>query len=389
MLDTIVVGAGLVGSAAAKYLAKAGAKVLVLGAVKGSDDHVHSSHYDEARVTRRMDPDPVWGLLGLKAIEAYANIEHQSGIPFHTPCGHLRIDLPSASSESLHAQVFESANDHSFKPEILTEHDATARFPYLRASTLSSYLLEGPPAGIIHPQKLIRAQLQLACSSGARTEPTVGTQIKKENGVFSVRTSSGQTHLADNVLVSTGAYTNLFDLTPRKLDLSIRPETVLLIAIPETLLHKFDSMPGIIWHFDDHPIYTNAYVLPPVLYPDGVYYIKIGADHDRDIHATDVEGYHEYMTSPGSMVTKRALHDLILKLIPDLRGLNTTSRPCLLTYTQSGKPIIDQLDAGHFVAVGGCGKSAKSSDQIGKLAANMVLSNPWEKGFTQSMFAAS
>ena len=42
---------------------------------------------------------------------------------------------------------------------------------------------------------------------------------------------------------------------------------------------------------------------------------------------------------------------------------------------------------GWFVAVGGCGKSAKSSDQIGKLASDMIKEVAWS-GFSRSTFGA-
>ena len=63
--DVAVIGAGMFGSAAAKYLAAAGLRTLIIGAEEPQDwqehDGVFGSHYDEARITRIVDPDPYWG----------------------------------------------------------------------------------------------------------------------------------------------------------------------------------------------------------------------------------------------------------------------------------------------------------------------------------------
>jgi sarcosine oxidase len=60
------------------------------------------------------------------------------------------------------------------------------------------------------------------------------------------------------------------------------------------------------------------------------------------------------------------------------------------TYTPTGRPFIDQLIPGRlFVAAGGCGAAAKSSDEIGRLAAELVEQESWsEAELPASLFEA-
>jgi sarcosine oxidase len=148
-------------------------------------------------------------------------------------------------------------------------------------------------------------------------------------------------------------------------------------------------MPGIIWQFADHPFLRESYILPPVRYPDDKRWVKIGADHDRDVAIPDVESMHTYMTSAGSAATAEALSDLINRLIPALCGQARRTKPCLLTYTSSGYPTIDELERNWFVAAGGCGKSAKSSVQLGRMAADLVLEDRWDANYERTLFRSS
>ena len=126
--DVLVIGAGMIGAAAARHLAENGLTVRLLGAVRGNPDRVHASHYDEARITRHIGPDAVWTDLAAAAIARYADLEAQSGITFHTACGHLRIDLPEDHPESTLAAVRAVCKQHSNGAETPRQNVA-ARFP--------------------------------------------------------------------------------------------------------------------------------------------------------------------------------------------------------------------------------------------------------------------
>jgi len=386
--DVVVVGAGMMGSAAAKYLAVAGMKTLLVGPCEGNASGVHGSHHDEARITRFSGPDETWSRLAAASIRRYPEIESVSGVKFHTACGHLRCDLPRRHARSQVTTVRHVLDGMQITAVALDREEVTERFPYLHFAPESEFHFESGPAGIIHPRMLVRAQIAMGKRHGMTLLRDIVPEITRMSDHFEVGTASG-TVLAENVLVAAGSYTSLMRLLPSHPAFSVRPETVLLVRVDEKHAHEWSNMPGIIWNFDHHPEVPYAYVLPPVRYPDGYKYIKIGADHDKDVQADSVAAIDDYMTGEGSQRTALLLYGLVQELVPDLRGAPWRSKPCMLTYTGHGYPYIDEVEKGWFVAAGGCGKSAKSSDQIGYLASRLVLGRSWPEAFKRSLFSVS
>jgi len=387
--DVIVIGAGLIGSAAAKYLAMTGADVRLVGVREGGGSGVHASHYDEARITRKTDPDLIWATLAERSIDQYAAIETSSGVHFHDACGHLRCDLPESHPDSLLRELNRSMRGLGFSPESLSVSETNNRFPYLHFDEKLVFNYEGAPSGILNPRALISAQLTIFADSGGVLERERVDKVQRApTGDFDVFTTNG-TFRARKVLICTGPYTNLFELTPGKLNLSVKPETVLLAEVNPEMEPVLSGFPGIVWNFDHHPVLPYAYVLPPVRYPDGKVYVKIGADHDRDVSADSVEALDRYMRGSGSTATVEGLKELLFKLLPSLADARTRSKPCLLTYSPKRNPMVDEVEKNWFVAVAGCGKSAKSSDHTGLLAAQMLQGETWQKPFERHMFSAS
>lgn len=383
--DIAVVGAGMMGSAAAKYLAAEGMKTLLIGPSEGNQAGVHSSHHDEARITRITGPDMTWSHLAAASIERYAHIEHASGIRFHKTCGHLRCDLPERYAHSRISAVRSVVQDMSSTAEEFDHGHVQVRFPYLQFTPESLFHYEPAPSGIINPRLLVRAQQSIGKQHGLVLLRDVVTAIRRSSRQFYLTTTTGILK-AERLLIAAGSYSALMDLLPKKPVFSVRPETVLLVRIDEERARDWSDMPGIIWNFNHHPEVPYAYVLPPVRYPDGFTYIKIGADHDKDVDASSVAAFDAYMRGEGSQHTARLLYGLVQVLLPDLQGAPWRSKPCMLTYTGHGYPYIDTLQDGWFIAAGGCGQSAKSSDQIGYLASRMILDEPWPEAFDHALF---
>lgn len=386
--DVAVIGAGLIGSAAAKYLAKAGLKALLVGVREGNENGIHGSHHDQARITRYSGPDRIWSHLAAASIDKYPQIESESGIRFHRDCGHLRCDLPAHHAASTLDNVRGVLSEMPVEAEELSASETRQRFPFLHFASDAVLHLEPGPAGIIHPRRLVQAQIAIARQDGALFDSSAATRLEKEGGMIRIHTTSG-THVASNVVLATGAYTSLLPLTKKNLNLSVRPETVLLVRVDPVTQPHLMSMPGIIWNFDHREDVPYAYILPPVPYDDGHHWLKIGADHDRDISAASLKDYDRYMRTEGSDQTARLLREVLLDLIPELSDAPVRSKPCMLTYTPKGYPLIDQLDDGLFVAAGGCGKSAKSSDMLGRLASMLVTGKSWPEPFRRPSFGVS
>ncbi len=90
-----VVGNGLIGCAAARYLGAGGAKTIVIGPDEPQDwtshEGVFASHYDSGRITRMLDTDFVWGTLAARSIERYKEIERASKVAFAHMVGCVKV----------------------------------------------------------------------------------------------------------------------------------------------------------------------------------------------------------------------------------------------------------------------------------------------------------
>ena len=91
--NTVVVGNGLLGSAAARYLSEWDNSVAIIGPSEPANHSRHegvfSSHYDQGRLTRQFSQDPIWAVIGRRAVENYAALQAKSGIQFHFPVGRV------------------------------------------------------------------------------------------------------------------------------------------------------------------------------------------------------------------------------------------------------------------------------------------------------------
>ena len=83
MFDVLVIGKGLMGSAAARYLQGFGANTAVLGPDEPQNPQTHdgvfASHYDQGRITRRLSKDITWATLADRSIAQYRNFSCSPG----------------------------------------------------------------------------------------------------------------------------------------------------------------------------------------------------------------------------------------------------------------------------------------------------------------------
>jgi len=90
-----VIGKGMIGAAAARHFARQVEGVALIGPdeppVRANHHDVFGSHYDEGRIYRTLDPNPVWATLAARSIARYAEIEAESGIQFHDEAGFLAV----------------------------------------------------------------------------------------------------------------------------------------------------------------------------------------------------------------------------------------------------------------------------------------------------------
>ena len=89
----------------------------------------------------------------------------------------------------------------------------------------------------------------------------------------------------------------------------------------------------------------------------------------------DVSKLTEWFQQGGSEDHARGLKEILLDLMPELSDSEFHQKPFVTTYTRSGYPFIYELDSGLYTACVGCGLSAKSSNELGRIASRKISVN--------------
>jgi sarcosine oxidase len=114
--------------------------------------------------------------------------------------------------------------------------------------------------------------------------------------------------------------------------------------------------------------------VPPTLFPNGKHLLKIGGTTLAAPIAQSTVEVGAWFRSGGSKSEAETLFDVIRALLPNRQITPSDFKPCVVTNTPSGLPHIMRVSNTAAVAVGGNGGAAKSSDEIGRLAAVAIAS---------------
>lgn len=374
-----VVGRGLTGSAAARHLAEQFPGVVLIGPDEPQDWASHrgvfASHYDEGRITRTIDPNEVWARLANRSIARYREIEAKSGVTFYGEKGCLISGLKTGRSQAYIANIRAAAARVGVTPVLLDDEGLKATFPYFSFPESSDAVFEPVNAGYVSPRRLVAAQTIAAERAGASVIRTHARSIAQKDGYAEITLDGGETVSASRVLVAAGGFTNQPGLLPDVLDMQVYGRTVCLFEVSAEEAFRLASMPSLI--FEDEPEELGVYMLPPILYPDGKHYLKIGGD-PTDIPLEDTDAVRDWFRGGGSPGTVDHLVAMMKRLTPSLAIRAVKPVTCVTSYPHdhgvpTRYPAIGPTSAPSiFVMAGGCGAAAKSSDEIGRLGAELL-----------------
>lgn len=373
--DVAVIGNGLIGSAAARYLSKTGHTVVAIGPGEPKDWRTHqgvyASHYDQGRITRIIDLDSIWGLFGKRSIAAYRELEEDSGISFHGAAGCLRVspDVTAPGDSLLRAEAVGQEHDAIYTVEH-TDEGLNEIFPFLKFPQGATALWERGGAGYVNPRQLVEAQLKVAEQQGTTILREVVAEVTADKTGVIITTEKGEQIQAAKVLISAGAYSSW--LLEKPLIYQRKAVTVLLAELDETEAARLRATPSIIYRLQSHPVLASIYSLPPLLYPDGRHYIKIGGTLHTPQLLSSAEEIRAWFQGNGNPQESAALQETLFEMVDNLKARSLHSRPCVVTYTEHGYPYIGQVADRLYIVTGGCGAAAKSSNEIGRIGALLV-----------------
>ncbi len=388
IFDCIVIGRGLIGSAAARYLKQSLDKVLIIGPDEPTDPHkaeVFASHYDQARVQRIVGITDTWTRLNKDSTDQYPSLQQESGINFHFPVGCLYVSpfqkdayLTNAPSHlamaNTSASFLESADAiHKKIPEFSFPHGSCG-------------MLEHAPSGHINPLLLKQAQLTVYKNHGGDASGDTVVKVDRHHDVFTVNTQEGTTYYAHQLLVTAGAFSNFNGLLPQPLDLELESETVLLAEVSLREAQRLSSLPSLLYELETDEL-EGVYLVRPVQYPDGKYYLKLGCNLPTDITFGNLNEIQQWFRHGNSEVNIPVLRKALHTLMPNLETIGFKTKKCIISRTKHRHAYIGSTDQKNlFVAAGGNGYSAMCSDALGRIAAHRVMHEGFPEGYSMAVF---
>lgn len=367
--DIIVVGRGLMGSACARHLAEAGCRVMLVGPDEPMDRAAHDgpfgSFHDAGRITRGIAEDPVWARLSTRSMARYRDLEARSGIGFFTQCGAMMAGPLQGPIAGMMAAVTGSAARLGLVHERL-EGAALAARAGMFALPAGSVAVFDPTGGVIDPRAMRRAEEALAVAAGAEVvaQPVTGREGAR------VTLADGAQVTAGHVVIATGGWAGCAPLTGKRPALRVYQRTVAFAEVTQAEAARLAGMPSLIWVPEGGE--TDLYLLPPIRYPDGRFYLKIGGEADSP-EARDAATLNAWFRGAGSPAAGAVLLGELRRVMPGLRIANTQTGACAVSFTATGQPYVARLEDGVTLLTGGNGAGAKCADELGRLGAVAAL----------------
>lgn len=377
--DVAVVGAGLMGTAAARHLAEAGVKVVVIGPSEPNDKTSHlgvfASHYDQARISRRLDRDRDWSRLSERSIHRYSKIEAIGREDFFCESGSIMAGPKQGTGSAFVKNAKAVGEERGILHAELYGDALKGQFPFFSFPKEVLALYENSLAGWINPRLHVAAELRAASVGGARVVPVEVNELIEQQGAVDILCADGTLLSAQKVIVACGAFSLAKGLLPQTLPMKVLARTVTFFEVGDVERKRLGGMPSVVYMPPDQSF--DFYVLPPVRYPDGKFYIKIGGDPE-DVELANQSELRDWFKGCGDVDVGRFLRDQLLRMMPDLNYRSISCGSCATSYTNTGKPLIYQQTESVFALTGGNGAGAKCADELGRLGAKLVLTGSIE-----------
>ena len=384
-VDVAVIGRGMLGTSAARHLAELGASVTLFGPEEPKNNSTHNgvfgSHYDTSRITRILDRNPYYSKIASASISRYRSLEDLTGINFYQDVGQITV----SGMHPYLDELTDCATSNSLNHRILDNADLASTFPYLKFSDGMTGIHEIVTAGHINPRKFIAAQGEaLRISKGDIIEKTV-ININDKKGEYIICCADKSELNCKQVLVATGAFANHFDIIPKKISIEVAEHTIVLGEVSKNTFNILSKMPCVIYHKTDD-IYGSVYILPPIKYPEGRIWIKIGQSRGYVMNQPE-KNLIPWFQGKGDTEISKWLHQELFNILPDTKLLSTKTASCVTTKSKSGFQFIDKFrDTEIYSCLVGDGQAAKSADEIGRIAAHRVLYGNVPKEYSEVNF---
>ena len=355
MHDVVIVGAGVMGSATAYWLSRAGKRVALLD--KYSPAHVRASSADASRMVRyQYRRQTLYTEMVAAAVELWKEFDRRVGASFYREQGALALQAQPDNAPFI--EGYEGLLDLGYEPRWLDAGEVRRRYPHF-ANIDSGYLLEDL-GGYVAAGPVTQALADSAADLGANVQTGAEVVELRESGgrVSSVVTSDGRAFEAEVFVIAAGPW------TPKLL-----PELSIPIRSTAERLHYLTP--------PDRDAYSYPR-LPPFFVMDTNFYgfpvhwrgcVKVADDTIGATFDPDREREHD---DPEALAK---LRDFLRHHMPDLSEAEVVySKTCTYSMTPDTDFVIDCLPGREnaIVAAGFSGHGFKFGILIGQILAGLA-----------------
>jgi monomeric sarcosine oxidase len=355
--DVVIVGAGVMGLAAACELAREGASIALID--QSSVPNPQAASFDHSKVFRFAYPDRFYVELAVDALARWHALEAETGARLLTQTGALLIGKQRPSFET---ECYEAIRSLGLEAEMLESNEVSERFPQFNSAAFA-YGVYDPSGAILHAETGVRALIDLARLRGV--EIIEGKRLvditNSADSRPSIITESGEAISCERAMIASGPWSR--KLLPFLADKLTTTRQEIVYFEPRAQRANFES--------NAFPIFleleSGFYGFP--IHQRGA--MKI-ANHQKGIEVDP--NSRDEQVSQQFLDTCRAF---FAKFIPALADAHVAeSRVCVYNNTPDDDFILDwhpRAD-GVLIVTGFSGHGFKFGPTIGRIAADLLIS---------------
>ena len=348
--DVVVVGLGVIGSAAAYWSAKRGARVL--GLEQFEFGHARGSSHDGSRIIRLSYFTPEYVQMAKEAYSAWSSLERDAGEQLIFRTGGLDIG-PRGSPVRMSEHV-NSMRACGVAFEQLDAAEIRKRWPCWRLGEEVHGLFQ-PDSGVVAAERATDALRRVAVDFGATLrDRTPVTSLHAAAGEIEVE-AGGRRYRAGKLIIAAGAWTNgALAHFGRRLPMAVTKEQVIYFVPRDPAAFTLGEFP--IWIWQDEPSFYGF----PIFGESKA--VKITQDSAGKTVDARTRGFEE-----DTGITTR-VKGFLERYLPAALGPVDLMKTCLYARTPDRDFVIDALPGHPNVSVAvGDGHAFKFASLIGRI----------------------